>query len=76
MKLHSNPNSSSNQKRRLAESVASVDLPLAVKAPEELAQYLASMQHKTFPNLSELELGDLAIPGTPAPLLYSRRELN
>lgn len=50
------------KKRRLAESAAPVDLPLAVKAPEELAQYMSSMQRKTFPTLSELEIGDVAIP--------------
>ena len=76
MKPCSNPNSSCSQKRRLAESAASVEQALAVKAPKELAQYLSSMQHKTFPDLSELELGDRAIPGIPTHLLHSRRKLN
>ena len=36
---------------------------MAAQSPHDLSAYLASMQAKSFPKLSALELEDLRIPG-------------
>jgi protein CMS1 len=37
-------------------------IPIAARPPNELSEYLATMQAKSFPKLSSIELDDLRIP--------------
>jgi len=52
-----------SQKRKLVESIEVVEGSITAQAPTELADYLASMQSKTFTKLSAIEMDDLRIPG-------------
>ncbi|KJA27402.1 hypothetical protein HYPSUDRAFT_131565 [Hypholoma sublateritium FD-334 SS-4] len=52
------------KKRKLLESVESVEGSTAAQSPHDLSAYLASMQAKSFPKLSALELEDLRIPAS------------
>jgi len=50
------------KKRKLAETIISEECSIASQGSSELSNYLASMQIKSFPKLSMIELGDLHIP--------------
>ncbi|KDR73448.1 hypothetical protein GALMADRAFT_124540 [Galerina marginata CBS 339.88] len=50
------------KKRKLAEAAEPIPGSIAAQMPHALANYLVSMQVKSFPNLSALELDDLRIP--------------
>ncbi|KAI8998835.1 U3-containing 90S pre-ribosomal complex subunit-domain containing protein [Trametes punicea] len=51
------------KKRKLAETVEPAELPsVASQPPAMLADYLSSMQAKTFNDMSEIELADMRIP--------------
>ncbi|EGN95999.1 hypothetical protein SERLA73DRAFT_185479 [Serpula lacrymans var. lacrymans S7.3] len=53
------------KKRKLAESVdATEPTSIAAQPPHMLADYISSMQAKTYPSMSDIELGDLRIPET------------
>ncbi|PPQ68962.1 hypothetical protein CVT24_000351 [Panaeolus cyanescens] len=54
------------KKRKLTETVETVEGSIAQQAPNELATYLASMQAKSFSQLSVIEMEDLKIPGRTA----------
>jgi len=52
------------KKRRLAETLDPVEAPsIAAQPPVILADYLSSMQAKTFAKMSSIELADVQIPG-------------
>ncbi|KAF9483804.1 hypothetical protein BDN70DRAFT_851145 [Pholiota conissans] len=50
------------KKRKLIESVEAVEGSIAAQSPHDISAYLASMQAKSFPKLSTIELHDLQIP--------------
>ena len=52
-----------NQKRKLAEAAEDLQGSIAEQSPRELSDYLHSVQTKSFPNHSSIELEDLRIPG-------------
>ncbi|TFK26423.1 hypothetical protein FA15DRAFT_667515 [Coprinopsis marcescibilis] len=53
------------KKRKLAQIVeAQPQGSIAMQSPESLSDYLASMQKKTFKDISEIELDDLRIPAS------------
>ena len=52
------------QKAKLAETVEAVEPPsVAAQPPVMLADYISSMQAKTFAKMSGIELADMQIPG-------------
>jgi len=54
----------SMQRRKLSETKDDGEPPsIAMQSPQQLADYLSSMQAKAFPEKSGLELLDLSIPG-------------
>lgn len=55
-----------SQKQKVAQAVAEVmdTSPTAAQPPVMLADYLSSMQAKTFSKMSAIELTDIQIPGT------------
>ena len=56
--------SSCEQKRKLAETIEPVEpLSVAAQPPVLLADYISSMQAKTFSKMSGIELADMQIPG-------------
>lgn len=61
------------QRRKLAEAVETVEVSVAEKLPDELAEFLSSMQVKAFPKLSSIELDDIRIPGMYSILLCEER---
>jgi len=50
------------KKRKLAETIIPEECSIASQGPSELSNYLASMQVKSFPKVSVIELADLQIP--------------
>ncbi|PPQ64672.1 hypothetical protein CVT26_002762 [Gymnopilus dilepis] len=52
-----------NQKRKLAEAAEDLQGSIAEQSPRELSDYLHSVQTKSFPNHSSIELEDIRIPG-------------
>ncbi|KAG2020689.1 hypothetical protein CC2G_005997 [Coprinopsis cinerea AmutBmut pab1-1] len=53
------------KKRKLAETQdPKLTQTVALQSPEKLAEYLASMQKRTFKDMSDLELEDLRIPAS------------
>ncbi len=55
---------SREQKRKLAETIEPVEPPsIAAQPPVLLADYISSMQAKTFSKMSGIELADMQIPG-------------
>ncbi|KAF9036739.1 U3-containing 90S pre-ribosomal complex subunit-domain containing protein [Panaeolus papilionaceus] len=52
------------KKRKLTEAVETIEGTLAQQAPNELANYLVSMQSKSFTQLSAIEMEDLRIPAS------------
>jgi protein CMS1 len=53
------------KKRKLVETVDAIEpTSIAAQSPVMLADYLSSMQAKTFSTLSPIELGDMQIPET------------
>jgi protein CMS1 len=66
-----------SQRRKLAETVDSAIQTIADRAPTVLAAHLASLQARSFPNHSQIELSDLEVPGTfLSPSLFLAREPN
>lgn len=51
------------QRRKLVEAVEAVEESVTAHSPHDLSNYLASMQAKTFTDMSALELDDMRIPG-------------
>ena len=52
------------QKRKLAETIEPVEPPsIAAQPPVMLADYITSMQAKSFSKMSGIELADVQIPG-------------
>ncbi|PPQ89097.1 hypothetical protein CVT25_006469 [Psilocybe cyanescens] len=50
------------KKIKLAETTEKIEGSIAAQSPEQLSNYLATMQAKSFPKLSAIELEDLRIP--------------
>ncbi|TFK72522.1 hypothetical protein BDN72DRAFT_876402 [Pluteus cervinus] len=50
------------KKRKFTESVESIEQSIAAQPPHALSRYISSVQTKTFPKLSAIELGDFEIP--------------
>lgn len=50
------------KKRKLVESIIPEECSIASQGPSDLSNYLASVQVKSFPKLSVIEIGDLQIP--------------
>ncbi|KAF8969801.1 U3-containing 90S pre-ribosomal complex subunit-domain containing protein [Flammula alnicola] len=48
----------------MTETIETVDYSMAAQSPHDLSAYLASMQTKSFPKLSAIEMDDLRIPET------------
>ena len=69
--LHPRPPGRLPQKRKLAEPTQ--EASIAAQPPAALADYLSTMQAKSFPKMSAIELQDRQIPGAPAPLLRPAR---
>ena len=56
--------SSCEQKRKLAETIEPVEPPsIAAQPSVMLADYISSMQAKSFSKMSGIELADVQIPG-------------
>ncbi|KAJ7582923.1 U3-containing 90S pre-ribosomal complex subunit-domain containing protein [Mycena floridula] len=53
-----------SQKRKLVEAAEAIEESIATQSPETQSKYIASMQVKTFVDLSALELDDMRIPET------------
>jgi len=50
------------KKRKLVEAADFVEHSIADQSPHDLAQYISSMQARTFTNMSTIELEDMQIP--------------
>lgn len=52
-----------SKKRKLAQMGIKENILTAVRSSNELSDYITSIQAKSFPKLSSIELDDLRIPG-------------
>ncbi|KAJ7109164.1 U3-containing 90S pre-ribosomal complex subunit-domain containing protein [Mycena epipterygia] len=57
---------SSRKRRKLAENDVGLERSITEQPPHELAEYLSTMQSKTFSKMSAIELGDMQIPDSIA----------
>ena len=64
------------QKQKIAQQTEVVETSVAAQPPVMLADYLSSMQAKTFSKMSSIELADMQIPGKQFVSVDAWDELN